>query len=136
MRWIPRVTTVMLLLVAVGAAAACGSSGPKTSVTVTPVPGGTAELTVTMGDFYFDPNAITVPAGQRLRLVLPNVGKMPHNWHLLSYKGPDGKEFQSAVIQGGQSSQIELVVSTPGTYKFRCDVHPDVMTGTLIVTGS
>ncbi|MHB8052837.1 MAG: cupredoxin domain-containing protein [Methanoregula sp.] len=42
--------------------------------------------------------------------------------------------FSGAIITGGQDITYRFTApAAPGTYFFRCDVHPSVMKGTFIV---
>ena len=114
-----------------------------TDVTSTPVLGS---ADITMGDDFFDSNDITVAAGDTLTFNLTNEGAAVHNMHIAQ---PDGNYSDDGVceldgadpcsdpnaVTSGQTAVLEWEVpDVPGTViSFRCDFHPDVMTGTLTI---
>jgi plastocyanin len=61
----------------------------------------------------------------------------PHNWAL--YKDPayatliGGATSSSDIVTAPGSATYKVNALAPGTYYFRCDVHPTTMTGELIV---
>jgi len=91
-------------------------------------------ITLTMGDNYFRPEPLTIQAGQKYRVNLPNEGQVIHDvW----FAGPDGKtdtgdDIRSKPISGGGSATEKIKYDTPGTYYFVCTFHGG-MGGTLIV---
>ncbi len=111
-------------------------------VASTPIAGG-AEIV--MGDNFFDPNDITVAAGDAVTFNVTNGGVAIHNMHIAqpdgSYSGGNcevGGEDPCSdpdIVRGGESAVLAWdVPDTPGTtIPFRCDFHPVEMTGTLTV---
>ena len=81
----------------------------------------------------FDPAELSVEAGTAITLA--NVGGLPH-----TITAADGS-FSSGVVEPGAEqgrfagSSATVVVNDPGTYEFFCDIHPQAMRGTLVVTG-
>ena len=81
----------------------------------------------------FDPATLTVQTGSTI--LFANVGGKPH-----TLTAEDGS-FDAGVVtpgpEGGKfaGSNATITVDKPGTFPFRCDVHPAVMTGVLTVTG-
>lgn len=73
------------------------------------------EITVTSQDLNFVQQEIRVNRGDVIRLTYENGGGT-HNWAL--------DEFDAAteVISGGESTTIEFVADTAGTFEFYCDV--------------
>ena len=107
-----------------------------TEVTPTPGPDETfdEEIDVTISDGAFDPDEITVNAGDRVKLNLINEGEFGHN---LRIAGPDGEFFTgddviSDDIIPGETSEL-IVELEAGTYDFWDDFNQNVMTGTLTV---
>ena len=93
-------------------------------------------LEVTLFDNYFQPNQFTVKTGQTVIFVITNEGEAIHNMRIA---GPDGQGMteddavsEPDMIKGGQSGVLVWTAPQPGTYPFRCDVHPDSQ-GTIIV---
>lgn len=97
---------------------------------------GVTSVTMIMKDFSFSPDTLTVSPGERIAFDLQNQGVVPHN---LSFADASGNfastgATASAIISGGQSTTFTWTApTTPGVYKFRCDVHPTQMTGTVTV---
>ncbi|HZQ37472.1 MAG TPA: cupredoxin domain-containing protein [Dehalococcoidia bacterium] len=90
-------------------------------------------LALTTTDNAFSQKQITVQAGQAVTINLTNKGSAVHNLHVIGLKGADGKDVQTALLEGGKSGSVTFTPTQPGTYKFQCDVHPAEMTGTLTV---
>lgn len=97
--------------------------------------GGPASLTVVSQNLQFDPNRITVSAGVEVTITHDNrdAGVL-HN--VAVYTNPSA---QSPIYVGELTTGPAVIdyvftsPSTPGEYFFRCDVHPDTMTGAFIV---
>jgi plastocyanin len=87
-------------------------------------------------DNKFSRTTINVPAGQSVTLNLSNNGLAIHNWHVLNVKDASGKDITTELTQPSQKSSVTFTLSTAGTYKFQCDVHPTEMTGDLKVLSS
>ncbi len=101
------------------------------SANATPLPANT----VLMEDNLFNPNTLTIKAGQKTTINLVNQGKVPHNMHIAladgNYDNP--ASITGDIVNAGKSGTIEFTPPAAGTYKFRCDIHPDQMTGTITV---
>jgi plastocyanin len=116
---------VIVALAATGAAAlgagqALGASEPITTSTVC-CSFGKASFTIDQG---------TVATFQNL-----DPGAAPHDVTAVDSRA--GKPlFASAVINLGQTPVNGTDQLTPGTYRFFCTVHPTLMSGELVVTGS
>jgi uncharacterized cupredoxin-like copper-binding protein len=64
----------------------------------------------------FEPNVITVKAGQPIELTLQNDGSSDHDFAL-----SDGvAQPVKIVVKGGQSGTSTFTLDTPGTYAFTC----------------
>ena len=126
------------------------ASAPTPVAGTTPAAGTTPPTAgapiINMGDLYFadaDANTsptITVKSGTEL--AVNNQGTALHNVHVAkgsSYAGgtvckAGGEDpcSKPAQILGGASGTITINLPA-GTYDFRCDFHPDQMTGKLVV---
>lgn len=99
----------------------------------------TAGKPITIGliaeDIAFDKKKITVPAGAAVTLNFNNKDSgIPHNLALYKNSDAEAMIFQGDIITGpGQITYQFNAPTTPGTYFFRCDVHPTKMTGDFIV---
>ena len=89
--------------------------------TATPVV-AKGSVTVSMGDFFFDPTTITINVGDTITWV--NNGEEDHD--------AAGSGFSTGTIPPGSSGSATF--SSPGTIPYICNFHPDDMTGTVIVS--
>ena len=84
-------------------------------------------------DLAFDQTRLEVPAGVAFALLFENRDGAPHNVAILD--PPDDHAVFTGEIFGGPGSRTYTVPAiAAGTYKFRCDVHPE-MTGTVVAAG-
>ncbi|MEK7247739.1 MAG: cytochrome c oxidase subunit II [Chloroflexota bacterium] len=95
-------------------------------------------IEITGKDSLFDLDEITVEPGSQVVVVFDNQDEVvPHNWAL--YDSRDAAESGGAPIAfspiepGPTVQEIPFDPPDPGTYFFRCDVHPTTMTGELTV---
>jgi nitrite reductase (NO-forming) len=117
-----RVSLVLIVLLT-GVLAACSgasASGPTTPIAGTPVAttsSGAQQLTIRGLDaMRFEPNVITVRAGQPVELTLQNDGSNDHDFALSDGVGQPVK----VVVKGGQSATSTFTLDKPGTYSFTC----------------
>jgi plastocyanin len=85
--------------------------------------GGGGAVVVTMRDIRFDPQSVTVEAGQTVRWV--NEDDVGHDADATS-----GADFESDLF--GKGGTFEWVAEGSGTIEYVCSVHPG-MTGTITV---
>jgi plastocyanin len=124
----------LLALVAVLALAGAACSSNNSS---TPSGGGsssagggctaetaTAVMSVTIANFAFDPDCVTVPAGDTITLT--NNDSTTHSFTL-------DDTSTDVSVDVGAGSGAEATAPAAGTYPFHCRFH-STMTGTLIVT--
>jgi plastocyanin len=124
------------------------TSTPETTITgetVTPTtaPGGpTASPTEDKGEqvkikaknFAFDLTTITVPAGSRVVVEFENEDQAAHNVAFYTSPSLSATIYKGEIITGPRTITYTFTApATPGTYYFRCDVHP-IMDGQFIVT--
>ena len=93
-------------------------------------------------DSVFDPDAISIEAGETVKVNVSNTGSVTHNLRIAGVdqeydteddfvaKPPDQA---STLIKPGESGFTVVRINEPGQYSFRCDIHPNVQIGTLIV---
>jgi plastocyanin len=137
---------VMLIAITL-APVACTTTATKTSnktttatAMTTTAPATTIPLSVqsvtinlTAKSIAFDKGTITVPAGAQITMNFDNQDSMPHNFALYSDSNATKSIFVGQIITKSSITYKFTAPSAPGTYFFRCDVHPAVMTGTFIV---
>ena len=97
---------------------------------------GTAEVVMT--DNKFTPKDFKVAAGAAVTFTLPNKGKVPHNMRIATLQGsfdsPQSVVSNPEIISPDKSGTLAWTAPTEtGLYKFRCDIHPVDMTGTITV---
>jgi plastocyanin len=134
---------VVLVITFVGAFAATsggdGEEEPVVSETAAPTGGaGGDEVAVTMEDNTFDPDEITVPAGQEITFALTNDGAAIHNMRIAGadneYDSDDDAVSDPELVNAGDQATLTWQSpATPGEVDFRCDFHAGQMTGTITV---
>jgi plastocyanin len=104
-------------------AAAAGGGG----VTLTILDGSSIQ-----GNPDYDPDALTVKKGDKI--LVDNVDTMPHTvTNGESGSDPNsGKLFDTSIINGGDSAELDTSTIDAGTHQYYCMVHP-YMIGTLTV---
>ncbi len=116
-------TRAILVLALAGALAACGGSTASPSDAV-------VEATLVGTEFAFDPNAIEVAAGSKLKITLENKGTLEHDISI------DALGVM-LLVPVGQTLAVTTEKPVPaGTYDFYCAVagHKEAgMVGTLTV---
>ncbi|MDX6627028.1 MAG: hypothetical protein QOE56_2017 [Solirubrobacterales bacterium] len=120
-----RAATILAAAVAavalLGAPAAPAKPAPKPKI-------------VTVNDFFFGPNAVTVHSGGAVKWVWSDLNSYPHDVHLK--KGPSGlkeKGSYSTKTTAVTEAQFKKTFPTAGTYDFICTVHPKEMKLTVTV---
>ncbi len=92
---------------------------------------------VVLKDNVFEPKELTAKAGQAVTFTLKNAGLVPHNMHVAPLDGnfdsPQSVVSTPEIVMNGKTGTLTWTPPAAGTYKFRCDIHPDVMTGTIAV---
>jgi plastocyanin len=110
---------------------------PAAAVTVTGATGGSpVALALSAKNIAFDRSTLSAPAGSTVALTFANDDAgVPHNFALYTDATAATPIFQGAIIPGPSTTTYTFAApGTPGTYFFRCDPHPDTMTGSFIVT--
>lgn len=108
------------------------AAGRATAATATATPAAPASggetVTLEAGDFYFKPNAVTIPAATPVTLAIKNVAQIPHNFSIDALK-------VSVNIPPGQTAKV-TITAPAGSYEFYCNLpgHKEAgMFGTLTV---
>ncbi len=122
---------------------AAAPSGPSGE----PIPIG-GEVTMEMGDNFFQLDGqqspiLEVSVGQDVTISLVNNGLAIHNMHIAGVDdtydavfcevGGDEACSDPDRMAGGDSGTIAFRFDQPGTFNFRCDFHPVLMTGQIVV---
>jgi plastocyanin len=102
-----------------------GPSGGPSSNTVSLVAQGTA----------FDTTELTVASGGPVTIEFDNEdANLPHNVSVYADEAGTQSIFVGDLVTGPATAEYTFDAPPPGSYFFRCDVHPDQMHGTLTVT--
>jgi plastocyanin len=113
-------------------------AGCASKTTPTPAPGtgaGGNNIAVTAANMAFNTSTITVSAGAHVTITFHNNDSgITHNMAFYT-----SSAATTVIYQGAKTTGVSTVTytfdapTTPGTYFFRCDVHPTTMTGQFIV---
>ena len=108
----------------------------EVSITVAE-PGQTVTVQLSAENIAFDKSTISVPAGADVVVVFNNNESIPHNLAVYETSAASEEVFVGEIITGPRTIEYRFTAPmTPGTYFFRCDVHPANMTGDFIVTST
>jgi plastocyanin len=148
---------VVIIVTFIGAFSATGGGAEDKAVSGSPTPretprdgaspspdaDGAGPIALIMKDNSFDPNEITVSGGSSVTFDITNDGSAIHNMHIA---GPDGdftEDFCEGSadpcsnpnrLRGGATATLTWKVpDSPGEVDFRCDFHPEQMTGKIII---
>jgi plastocyanin len=120
-----KVLVVVVAVFALTGAVATAANAPKKK-------GKPKEVSV--ADFYFGPEKLTLKKGQSVNWVWAEGNTYPHDVHLKSGpKGLKGKATYSTKTTAVTDAEFEKTFTTPGTYKFICTIHPTQMHMTIVV---
>jgi plastocyanin len=120
-----KVLVVVVAVFALSGAAATAAKAP-------PKKGKPKEVTV--ADFYFSPETLTLNEGQSVNWVWAEGNTYPHDVHLKSGpKGLKNKASYSTKTTAVTDAEFEKTFTTPGTYKYICTIHPTMMHMTIVV---
>lgn len=125
-------STIPVALLATLAVVVGGCGGDDTFRTDRPI------LRMIVDEYRIVPQDVVVKPG-RLKFVVRNTGRLPHNLVIQGPPGPDGRPVEiqrTDTMQPGQTAPPIKVTLTPGTYRLVCTIlnHDDLgQYGTLKV---
>jgi plastocyanin len=105
--------------------AAC-SSAPASQASIPP-----NAPKIEANNLAFTTTSVKVPAGTAFALVFENKEGAPHNVNILAEPSGGSSVFAGETFSGPATRVYQVPALTPGTHRFKCDVHPD-MTGTIV----
>jgi plastocyanin len=126
--------TRALKLVAIAVAALALSGAAATAANAPAKKPSAKPKKVTVADFYFGPEKVTLKEGQSINWVWAEANTYPHDVHLKS--GPKSlkqKATYSTKTTAVTNAEFEKKFTTPGTYHFICTIHPTQMHLTVVV---
>jgi plastocyanin len=113
------------------ASSSSGGSGGSGGSAPPPAPG---TLTLTGRNLTFDKRSLTAPPNTQTRLQFDNQdGGVLHNVAVYTNNRATTKIFVGELTTGPNVTTYTFTTPGAGTYFFRCDSHPDQMTGTFNV---
>jgi len=140
---------VMVIVTFVGAFIAVGGGGEGGeavlgSPTVSPPPGGSPTpggspagnvfQIAMVATIKFDQAEVVVPANTEVTVRADNRDDaIPHNWAAYTDASAKRKIAATGICSAPCLKDVKFTAPAPGEYFFRCDVHPQQMTGKLIV---
>jgi plastocyanin len=156
-RVVGTVLTAMLLLAGCGddeETATTGSSAPTTVVSgQTPTGGGSglppghghegatgtcsataAQPVVVAQGNAFDKTCVAVAANRAFTISFENKDTAAHGFTIAESETATTNLFQQAPVRGPQTVAMNVGPLRPGTFFFKCQVHPAQMKGTFVVT--
>lgn len=81
---------------------------------------------ITINDGVFEPQSIDVPAGQRFKIIVKNIGSGPAEFENLSMR-------VEKVLGAGVESFVVIHPLKPGTYHFVDEFHMDMAGFDIVV---
>jgi plastocyanin len=121
-----KIVTIAVVALALSGAAATAANAPQKSKS--------KPKEVSVADFYFGPEKVTLKEGQSINWVWAEANTYPHDVHLKSGpKNLKGKASYSTKTTAVTNAEFEKTFTTPGTYKFICTIHPTQMHMTVVV---
>ena len=93
---------------------------------------------ITAKDIAFDKQCLAGPVNRRFEISFENQEAVPHNVAFYETEGATPDEAilppdQTPLFPGPKTETYELPALDAGSYFFRCDAHPQAMTGQLVV---
>jgi plastocyanin len=118
-----------LITIAIVTLAACstGSSGRTVEPSIDP-----DAVVIAADDLVFSASTLSAPADEPFQIAFDNQESAPHNVAIYRDDSATEKVFGSDPFSGPAVVTYDVPALAPGTYYFRCDVHPD-MAGELSV---
>ena len=125
-RWPASIGWIALVLTA----AACSAAGTGVSPSIEPQ---NVDLTIISRDLAFDQESLATSSGSTWSLQLVNEDAAPHNVAIYTDASAAESLFVGELVSS-TTIVYQVPALEPGTYFFRCDLHPE-MNGTLVVDG-
>ena len=126
--------SIVILVVACSYTSPAPASSTPSAPKATTAAANAVTIDLVAQNMAFDKNTITVKAGAQVTINFNNKDSMPHNVAIYNDQSAAQVIYKGEVFTGPATKTYTFTApSTPGTYFFRCDVHPGKMTGQFIV---
>ena len=119
--------TITIVVLAACSAGSSDSSGQSVVPSIDP-----DALTIAADDLAFSTSTLSAPADEPFQIAFDNQESAPHNVAIYGDDSATAKVFGSDPFSGPAVVIYDVPALAPGSYFFRCDVHPD-MAGELTV---
>jgi plastocyanin len=98
--------------------------------------GQTATISISAQNIAFNTSSVSVPAGSQVTVKFDNKDNgIPHTFSVYKDSSASQAIFKGQAITGPATTTYTFTApTTPGTYYFRCDIHPTQMNGQFIVS--
>ena len=132
---------VPIFIVLSFATVACGGGGDGGGSKATPAPTTVQvqEVTIRSGDWFYNPNQITVRPGTiRVTHINEGPGQFGHTFNVKNKNG-EGELVTSDRIELGDRKTVEFTITEEGTYQMICLVRGHAergQVGSLVVSSS
>ena len=93
-------------------------SDPDLAAAALPALADEPEVAISIRDHQFVPSEINVTAGQKIKIVVKNEGKMPSEFESVDF-------HREKVVPSGKEITLFVGPLNPGSYEFFDDFHPD-----------
>ena len=124
-------STLITIAILMTAACSAGSSGQAVAPSIDP-----DALMISAKDLKFSTSTLSAPADKPFQIAFDNQEGAPHNVAIYRDSSASEKVFGKDPFGGPAVAVYDVPALTPGTYFFRCDVHPAPMTGTFVVASA
>jgi hypothetical protein len=105
-----------------------------------PLQGGGGDITflqITAKDLKFDTDELVAPANTQITIELENKeAGILHNLSIYRDRSAGVALFIGTLFVGQETRQYQFRTPEPADYFFRCDVHPDTMSGSFRMVAS
>ena len=110
-------------------------SAAAASTTSSGTPSSGAVLQLTASNLTFSPRTLTAPANSPVTVRVNNQdAAVLHNFAVYTNSQATTKVFANTdYVTGPATKDYSFTTPAAGSYFFRCDVHPDTMSGTFTV---
>jgi plastocyanin len=84
-----------------------------------------ADYVLTLKDNKFEPQQLSVPAGEKIKLTVKNLDATPAEFESYDLN-------REKIVKGGAEAVVTIGPLKPGTYQFFDEFHKDTTTGTIV----
>jgi len=104
-----------------------------TAPPATPSAPGATVIQIRAQNLRFDKRTLEASANGPVTVQFNNAEAVPHNFAVYNNQSASQKIFASELVTGPTTATFNFTAPAAGTYFFRCDVHPDTMSGSFVV---